>query len=91
MCSPPVLGTETISQGLPAAKQDESCIKIDSGHFDYLTDMITSHFLARAKLKEPLQVALVYIHPFIGKTNLLVFSHCNLLNSVLRGYPSLDM
>jgi len=41
-----------MSQGLSAAKQGESCIKVDSGHFGYLTDMTTSHFLARAKLKE---------------------------------------
>lgn len=67
MCSPPVLGTETISQGLPAAKQDESCIKIDSGHFDYLTDVTTSHFLARAKLKEPLEVALVTSIPSLER------------------------
>lgn len=59
LCSPPMLRTETISQGLPAAKQDESFIEIDSGHFDYLTDTTTSHFLAKAKLEQPLQVALV--------------------------------
>ena len=69
MCSPPVLRTETISQCLPAAKQDERCIKTDSGHFDYLTDTTTSHFLARAKLEEPLQVALVTsIPPLVRQT-----------------------
>lgn len=31
-CSALVLGTETLIEGLPAAKQDESRIKIDSSH-----------------------------------------------------------
>lgn len=56
VCSLLVLRTKTISQGLPAAKQDESCIKTDSGNS---ADMTTAHFLARVKLKELLHVALV--------------------------------
>lgn len=52
LCPPLVLRTETTSQG-------QSCIRINPDHCGCFTDRATFPFLARAKLKEPLQVTLV--------------------------------
>lgn len=41
------------------SKRGQSCIRINPDHCGCYTDRATFHFLARAKLKEPLQVALV--------------------------------
>lgn len=41
------------------SKRGQSCIRINPDHCGCYIDRATFHFLARAKLKEPLQVALV--------------------------------
>lgn len=85
---PQCWGTETISQGLPALKQDGSCIKIDSSHFEYLSDTTISQFLATAKIKELLQVVLLTSTPSLERQTSL---SSPTVNSTLRGCPSLGI
>lgn len=85
---PQCWGTETISQGLTASKQDGSCIKIDSSRFEYLSDPTISQFLATAKIKELLQVVLLTSTPSLERQTSLSSAT---VNSILRGCPSLGI
>lgn len=81
---PQCWGTETISQGLPASKQEVVLRLIQA----ILSDTTISHFLATAKMKELLQVVLLTSTPSLERQTSLSSAT---VNSTLRGCPSLGI